>query len=85
MSLSSSSGGYVCANCYTNEGYSTELAIKLIRMFYYVDIKNITKLDVSSEVTNEINQFLDDYYDRYTGLYMKSKDFIRKLKQLGKN
>ena len=42
----------------------------------------ITKLDVSDEVTNEINQFLDDYYDRYTGLYLKSKEFIKALRAL---
>ena len=46
-------------------------------MYYYVDIVGITKLDVSKEVTQEINRFLDDYYDRYTGLYLKSKDFIK--------
>ena len=52
------------------------------RMYYYVEIKNITKLDVSSDVSREINQFLDDYYDRYTGLYLKSKDFIKKINKM---
>ena len=85
ITLASDSGGYVCKDCYNNEPLVSEKTIKMIRMYYYVDIKNITKLDVSDSVTNEINQFLDDYYDRYTGLYMKSKEFIRKLKQLGKN
>ena len=56
----------------------------MIRMYYYVDIKNITKLDVSAEVTNEINRFLDDYYDRFTGLYIKSKDFLKKINSLNK-
>ena len=53
-------------------------------MYYYVDIKNITKLDVSNEVTYEINRFLDDYYDRFTGLYIKSKDFLKKINSLNK-
>ena len=30
----------------------------------------------------EINQFLDDYYDRYTGMYLKSKNFLRELKKI---
>ena len=51
-------------------------------MYLYVEIKNITKLDVCNEVTNEINRFLDDYYDRYTGLYIKSKDFIKQVNQM---
>ena len=59
VTLSSDSGGYVCRNCYNNEPLVSDKTIKMIRMYYYVDIKNITKLDVSSEVTNEINRFLD--------------------------
>jgi len=82
VSLSSDSGGYVCKNCFSNQIPTSEKTIKMIRLYYYVDIKNISKLEVSSEVTKEINQFLDDYYDRYTGLYIKSKDFIKKINML---
>jgi DNA repair protein RecO (recombination protein O) len=84
ITLSSDSGGYVCRICYNNEPLVSDKTIKMIRMYYYVDIKNITKLDVSSEVTNEINRFLDDYYDRFTGLYIKSKDFLKKINSLNK-
>ena len=84
VTLSSDSGGYVCRNCYNNEVLVSDKTIKMIRMYYYVDIKNITKLEVSSEVTNEINRFLDDYYDRFTGLYIKSKDFLKKINSLNK-
>ncbi len=82
ITLSSYKGGYICRNCYENEGLVSEKTIKLIRMFYYVDIKNINKLDISKEVVFEINRFLDDYYDRYTGLYLKSKEFIKKIRVL---
>lgn len=82
ITLSSSSGGYICKNCYNNELLVNEKTIKIIRMYYYVDIDNITKLDVSSEVTKEVNRFLDEYYDRYTGLYIKSKEFIKKVNQI---
>lgn len=85
VTLSSDSGGYICRNCYRDEGFVSEKTIQMIRMYYYVDIKNISKLEVSSLVTKEINQFLDDYYDRYTGLYLKSKDFVRKIRQLSGN
>ena len=82
VTLSSDAGGYICKECYQNEPIVSEKTIKMIRMFYYVDIKNITKLDVSKEVSSEINRFLDDYYDRFTGLYLKSKDFIKKINQI---
>ena len=82
ITLSSDCGGYICKNCYQNEPLVSEKTIKIIRMYYYVDIKNISKLDVHPDVTSEINRFLDDYYDRYTGLYIKSKDFIKKINQI---
>lgn len=82
VTLSSYRGGYVCDKCYTNEKMVSEKTIKLIRMFYYVDISKITKLDVSPKSKNEINIFLDDYYSRYTGLYLKSKKFIKDLQKI---
>lgn len=82
VTLSSDAGGYVCKNCYHNEPLVSEKTIKMIRMYYYVDIENITKLEVKEEITKEINRFLDDYYDRFTGIYIKSKEFIRRLNQL---
>ena len=75
-------GGYVCRICFTNEGLVSDKTIKMIRLYYYVEVSNISKLDVSSEVSREINSFLDDYYERYTGLYLKSKDFIKKINLL---
>ena len=48
-------------------------------MYYYVEIKSISKLKISEKVKQEINTFLNTYYDRYTGLYLKSKNFLKKL------
>ncbi len=80
--LSSYAGGYLCNDCRTSEKIVSDKTIKLIRMFYYVDISKISKLEVSNEVKFEINAFLDDYYDRYTGLYLKSKNFIKNLNKV---
>ena len=79
VTLSSDKGGYLCKNCLTNEPISSDKAIKLVRMYYYVDIDKISKLDLSKDVINEVNNFIDDYYDRYTGLYLKSKSFLKNL------
>ena len=83
VTVDSSAGGYLCRECYHNEPLVSDKMIKLLRMFYYVDIKSISKLEVRDSVSLEINQFLDDYYDRYTGIYLKSKDFIKQLEKLG--
>ncbi len=54
-------------------------AIKLIRLYYYVDINSLTKIDIKENVYNEINSFIDRYYDRYSGLYLNSKKFLNKI------
>lgn len=80
--LSSVRGGYICRNCLKNETIVSSNTIKLIRMFYYVDISKITKLDVKEISKREINSFLDAYYDQYTGLYLKSKDFLKNISKV---
>ena len=81
VTLSANEGGYICKNCFTNQGYVLSQTIKTIRMYYYVDIKKIIKLDIEENVIKEINRFLDEYYDKYTGIYLKSKDFLNKINQ----
>ena len=51
-------------------------------MYYLVDIKSINKLDIKKDIIEEINHFLTSYYDDYTGLYLKSKDFLKTIQKL---
>ena len=82
VTLSVDKGGYVCSNCYTNEKRVSEKTVKLIRMFYYLDISKIEKLEINNDTKKEINEFLDNYYDKYTGLYLKSKSFIHNYNKI---
>ncbi len=79
ITISGSAGGFLCEDCRTNERIVSNKAIQLLRMFYYVDISKISKLEVKSDVKKEINEFIDEYYDRYTGLYLKSKKFLKNI------
>lgn len=80
VTINGDTGGYLCSNCYTNEYITDEKTIKLIRMFYYVDISKIKELNILDRNKKEINDFLECYYNRYTGLYLKSKDFLSQIK-----
>lgn len=82
VTISSYKGGYICSNCYDNEIKVNTKTIKLLRLLYYVDIDRITKLEISDEVKKEINMFIDNYYENYTGLYLKSKLFLKNLVKL---
>lgn len=80
LTISSYLGGYICKQCYKNEKIVSPKTISLIRMFYYVDISKITKLDISDEIKREIDEFANDYYERYSGIYLKSKILLDSLK-----
>ena len=82
VTLSSYKGGFVCNEHKEDEYIVSTKTIKIIRMLKYVDISKISKLDVSDVVKKEINTFIDEYYDRYSGLYLKSKDFLKNIVKL---
>ena len=82
VTISSYKGGYLCKRCCRDEVIVNIKTIKLLRMFYYVDIDKISKLDISDNIKRELNRFIDDYYDRYSGLYLKSKMFLKNLQNI---
>ena len=82
VTLSSDKGGYLCMKCHTNEPIVSDKSIKLVRMYTLVDINKIEKLDIKKDIVYEVNNFIDDYYDRYTGLYLKSKTFLKNIKSI---
>lgn len=81
ITISYQKGGYVCNKCRNNEKLLDEKVLKTLRLYYYVDINKISKLEISEEVVNEIDKFLAIYYDNYTGLYIKSKKFLSSIKK----
>ncbi len=72
-------GGFICLNCLTNEVVVDKKVIKMLRMYYYVNIKGISNIKIEDNIKNTINTFLDMYYERYTGLYLNSKNFLKNL------
>ena len=82
VTISSYRGGYLCKDCVHDEVITNIKTVKLLRMFYYIDISKITKLEVSDNVKEELSKFIYDYYDRYSGLYLKSREFLQNLEKI---
>ena len=82
LTISVSDGGYVCSECYRGGKIYSSNIIKLIRMFIYVDIDNISKISIKDDTKKEIELFINEYYDSLSGIYLKSKDFIKNLKKI---
>ncbi len=75
-------GGYICKDCYTNEIILNPKTILMLRKYLLIDIKSISTISIKKEVVEEIDKFLSKYYERYTGLYLKSKDFLKNIKYI---
>lgn len=81
VTISLQKGGYICSNCRSNEVLVDEKVIKLMRLYYYVDITKISNLDIDKSISNNINRIISEYYDLYSGVASKSKDFLNKLEE----
>ena len=69
----SSDLSFICDICYTNEIVKDMKTIKYIKMFDSIDIKKICKINMDLNVINEIHSFVLDYYEKYTGIYIKKE------------
>lgn len=69
--------GLVCKNCYQDTYIFSETTLKLLKLFQRVEINKIDKLNITSKkVREEINSFLKEYYEFYTGIYICKKEKI---------
>lgn len=82
VTLSKDRNGLICNKCRTYEHIVDKRTIKFIRMYYYLDISKITKVEMDPKVKNEIDDFLTSYYENHTGIYLNSKKFIDDLKKV---
>lgn len=73
-------GGFVCKDCYTNEIKVSSNYKKIINRFQNVDINQIKEIKLSKENEKIINTFLDEYYEKYSAIYINSKNFLNSFK-----
>ena len=80
VTINGDAGGYLCKSCYNGEYIVDEKTIKLLNVLNIIDISKIKELNIPDKNKKELNTFLENYYIRYTGLYLKSKDFLNQIK-----
>lgn len=79
VTLNGEAGGLLCKNCYHNEYVVAKKTILMLRNYFFIDIRNIKEIKVSAITKKEINLFLSNFYENYTGLYLKQKNNLNKL------
>ncbi|MHC5217332.1 DNA repair protein RecO [Enterococcus sp. LJL128] len=55
-------------------------AIHFIRLFSAVSYDKLNKIEVKPEIKLEIRKIIDELYDEYVGIHLKSKKFIDQMK-----
>jgi DNA repair protein RecO (recombination protein O) len=87
FSFSLRENGLICHCCLEKDPYHLKISqttVKLLRIFYYLDLSRLGNVSVKSETKAELKKVITAYYDEYSGLYLKTKKFLDQLDQLEK-
>ncbi len=72
--LSLDMGGMICQNCYQDGFVFNEKALKLIVILNKIDLHKLEKLEIDDyNIIDEIDNFIYEYYNNYTGIYVKKR------------
>ena len=77
--LNGAVGGLICSDCYQKEYIVSLKTIVMIKNYQHINVEKIKEIKISPLVKTEINLFLSNYYETFTGLYVKNKELLNKL------
>ncbi|HJV17578.1 MAG TPA: DNA repair protein RecO [Bacillales bacterium] len=84
FSFSIREGGFICHRCLEKDPYHFKISqatVKLLRLFYYMDLSRLGNISVKPETKTEIKKIISAYYDEYSGLHLKTKKFLNSMDQ----
>ena len=80
FAIDGKAGGFICKDCYKDEIKVPSNYKKILNRFQDVDIKEIKEIKLSKEDERIIKTFLDEYYEKYSAIYVNSKKFLYSFK-----
>lgn len=69
-------GGFVCKECYHNEIIIPDNFPRVLNRYNEVNINDIKEIKLDKKTEEIVNQFLNDYYESFSGIYINSKSLI---------
>ncbi|UII54911.1 DNA repair protein RecO [Cytobacillus spongiae] len=85
FSFSIREGGFICHRCLDKDPYHLKISpatVKLLRLFYYLDLSRLGEISVKDQTKAELNKVISTYYDEYSGLNLKTKKFLNQMNAL---
>ena len=73
-------GGFVCSDCFKNERLITPNLLKKMKRFQEVNISEITEIKLTDEEKKLISEFLREYYETFSAVYLNSIKFLDMFK-----
>ncbi|WP_062198682.1 DNA repair protein RecO [Massilibacterium senegalense] len=78
-------GGFICHRCFEFDPYRIQISqktVRLLRLYYHFDLTRLGNISVSSETKKEIKYVLDEYFQAFSGVYLKSKRFLDQIQMM---
>ncbi|WP_042458516.1 DNA repair protein RecO [Neobacillus dielmonensis] len=82
FSFSIREGGFICHRCLDKDPYHfkiTPATVRLLRLFYYMDLSRLGNISVKDQTKAELKQIISAYYEEYSGLHLKTKKFLNSM------
>ncbi len=78
-------GGLLCEKCYNLDPHVIMISgatVKLLRLFFYFDLRRLGTISVKKETKEQLSQVISAYYEQYSGITLKSKRFLEQLDKM---
>ena len=83
VGISLQDGGFVCQHCLSPNDKQLELQqLKAFRHINKLKVQDIDHFHLDEKYLDELMEIMDFYVDELTGLFLKSRKFIKKLQKL---
>lgn len=85
FSFSIREGGFLCERCAYKDPYRMHIskgAARLLNMFYHLDLARLGNVSLKKETKRELRMLFDAYMEEYSGVFIKSKKFLKQLDDL---
>jgi DNA repair protein RecO (recombination protein O) len=83
--FSTKEGGIICHRCIDQDRYALPISVgaaKIMRMLYLIDVNRLGNISISEQTKHEIRELIDQYYEKNSGLYLKSKKFLKQMESM---
>lgn len=70
---------FICSKCYKDEKIFSLKTLACLKLFKNADLKELQKLNIDDITKRELDEIIYAYLEKYTGLYLKSRNFLNQL------